>query len=1341
MTAPWAPYLPREVLSDLARSPDRPVAGRRQRLTVVAMFVDIADFTPMSEALARCGTAGTEQLTEVLNGYFTPTMDLIESFGGSAATFAGDAMTVLFPCTAETVEPTARRALQCALELEAGMSRYEGIDTAAGPFSLRTRIGVAVGTVLWTVVGNHRRLHCVMAGDVLGCCAAAEHAAGHGQVVAHDDVLRHAGRARSTPVGGPFHHVTGLALREPAMATANPPDIPAPMTEDLRRFLHPAVARRIAAGQERFVDEHRRVTTVFVSFPGLEQATDLIGALQALVAHVDDTCDRLGGNLVGVQLGDKGSTAIVAFGAPVAHDDDESRALACALELRDAGSPPPRIGVTTGVVYCGRVGSERRRDYTIMGDPVNVAARLMQAAEPGQILVDAPTRDSVGRRFSWRGRRPLAVKGKSEPVDMAVLERLVEVRPADRRPEPGADRPPVGRSSELALAGRAIDDARAGAGRVLAVVGNAGVGKSKLGAEIARMARGRGLSTHPGAFEAYRSRTSYLGWRDVWWSLLGVDRPHGRDEAVVAELRRALAAIDADLVPRLPLLGPLLGLDIPDTDLTTGLEPALRAELLRSLLLACLRARSAARPLVIVLEDCRWMDPPSAELLDFLGRNVASLPVLLLVLHRPGPDRPPVLSALRGWSHAEELRLAELDYDDMATLVRARCRERAGAEPSDSFVGAVCERAGGNPLFAETLVDLVLARGGDLSTAEAAEAPDLPDSLSSAVLSRIDELDDDEQITLKLASVVGRRFRPSWLAGSYPPAGTPEEVERRLRALARLDMLALEGADPEPTFVFRNVTVQAVAYRSLAHANRESLHESTGTHIERANAGDLSPYVELLAHHFGNTRNAVKQRTYFELAGDKAKAAYANAAAIDYYRRLQPLVSAGERAAVLLKLGEVSELVGQWPRAESLYREALAAAQAGTRARALSALGSLLAHTDSYDEALRWLGQARTTAEALGDVAALGLALERLSWTHWRRADYAEALDCAHEHLRLVTAAEDPAGIGAALENIGVIEGKVRRPADAVRHLQQALDHGRATGDQRLVVHALNDLAVVHAEAGDFGKAVRALADAGEVAGRIGYRRAVGYLVGNEAELRLRQGDDEGAVVCGRRALRAATELGDAVTAALQLHTIAVAQAARGRAADAGALLRRAIELERTHNEVAYLCDSLHAYAEVCATDGRLHEAEAANREALQLAGAARNDAVRFRCELLAARLAALTGDAGAARSVDGLRALLLVWTGDAEQAAITYELWRLDPTDADARNRAAELYAALHRTAPNAELRRRCEELTGERLEAVSVLPPLPPDEVDAPFDLDKLLRDLDTLVAASSRPPDEGR
>jgi len=119
--------------------------------------------------------------------------------------------------------------------------------------------------------------------------------------------------------------------------------------------------------------------------------------------------------------------------------------------------------------------------------------------------------------------------------------------------------------------------------------------------------------------------------------------------------------------------------------------------------------------------------------------------------------------------------------------------------------------------------------------------------------------------------------------------------------------------------------------------------------------------------------------------------------------------------------------------------------------------------------------------------------------------------------------------------------------------------------------------------------------------------------------------------------------------------------------------------------------------------------------------------------------LAALTGDAGAARSADGLRALLPVWTGDAEQAAITYELWRLDPTDADSRNRAAELYAALHRTAPTAEHRRRYEELTGERLEAVSVLPPLPPDEVDAPFDLDELLRDLDTLVAVTSRPPDE--
>ncbi len=1339
MTSRWQPYLPGEVVADLARCPDAPIGGRTQRFRAAALFVDVADFTPMSEALGSLGSAGTEELTEVLNAYFGPTIDLISSFGGSVATFAGDAMTVLFRAPGGALDVAARRALQCALDMEMDAHRYASIDTAAGRFALRTRVGAAAGTVLWTVGGDDRRLHCVVAGDVLRRCAAAEHAAGHGQVVAHEGVLRLAGntgRMSSIKIGGSFHRVTGLAVREPAVPPAELPDPPAALDDELRRFLHPAVARRIGAGQERFLDEHRKVTTMFVSFEGLEEAADATRAIQDLVADLGEACDRLGGNLVGVQVGDKGTTGLLAFGAPVTHDDDEVRALACALELRDTGRLPVRIGVTTGLVYSGRVGSAKRRDYTIMGDPVNVAARLMQAAEAGQILVDASTRAAVAGRFSWTAPRALPVKGKAEPVAVAAVRRLLESRPAAGL---ASDRPLVGRSKELAVAGAALDDARAGRGRVLVVVGDAGVGKTRLAAEIARMAHGRGLSVHPGAFEAYRTRTSYLGWREVWWSLLGADRARERHEAVVDDLRRALAAIDADLVPRLPLLGPVLGVDLPDTDLTRGLDPRLRAELLRTLLLACLRGRSSRSPLLLVLEDCRWMDPLSGELLEFLGRNLASLPVLLLVLYRPGRDHPLALAGLARWAHAKELRLSEIDRDQTATLVRARCQERADAQPSDAFVGAVCDRAGGNPLFAETLVDLVLARGGDLSTAEAAEAPDLPASLSSAVLSRIDELDDDEQITLKLASVVGRRFRPSWLAGSYPAAGTADGVEHRLRTLSRLHLTALEATEPEPVYVFANVTVQEVAYGSLAHATRGALHESTAEYVERAHADDLSPYVELLAHHFGMTRNVAKQRTYFERAGDKAKAAYANAAAIQYYERLRSLPPVAQEPTVLLKLGDVLELVGRWPEAEALYRQAVSSADGALRARGLTALGSLIAQSHSYEEGLPWLKTARTEAEGAGDVGVLGLVLERLSWIHWQETDYAQALQCAREHLRIMTAVGDQAGMGAALENIGVVENRQGACRAAARHLQEARDLGKATGDQRLMVHATNDLAVVHAESGDYVEAVRALSDAAEVAARIGYQRAIGHLVGNEAELRLRQGDIGGALVCARRALRAAAELGDSVTAVSQFHRIAAALSAQGRAADAETLLRRAIGFERTHDDLFGLCDDLQTLAELCAARGDIGRAEALNREAREVARSAQNDPVRFRCDLLAGRLAARDGQDREA-AVVALQTLLTEYSGDAEQAAVHYERWRLDRADDESRRRAAELYARSHERAPDIEYRWRYEELTGDRLEGgVPVLPPLPPDEAGAPFDLDELLRDFDTLVTSTSPPPDE--
>ena len=201
------------------------------------------------------------------------------------------------------------------------------------------------------------------------------------------------------------------------------------------------------------------------------------------------------------------------------------------------------------------------------------------------------------------------------------------------------------------------------------------------------------------------------------------------------------------------------------------------------------------------------------------------------------------------------------------------------------LVEQVTTKAQGNPFYIEELINFMHDRGLNPHDPAAFQMLELPDSLYSLVMSRIDQLREDEKTTLKVASVIGRLFKARWLWESYPQLGAPELVKGYLKTLSSLDLTPLDRPEPELEYFFKHNITQAVAYDSLAFATREQLHEGVGQFIERAYADRLSQYVDILAHHYGHSRNVAKQRHYFRQAGDAAKAAYANEAAIDYYQR------------------------------------------------------------------------------------------------------------------------------------------------------------------------------------------------------------------------------------------------------------------------------------------------------------------------------------------------------------------------------------------------------------------------------------------------------------------------
>jgi class 3 adenylate cyclase/tetratricopeptide (TPR) repeat protein len=1330
----WRPFVPDQVVRAIMEHPDKIPVAVATRTDAVVLFADIAGFTPMSEALAKVGRYGSEELSRILNDYFGSMIERAVGYGGTVVRLTGDALTVLFPCDGAMHADIARRAVQCALDMQAAMAMFQAVDTRAGTFRLAMRAGLAAGSVLGTIVGDpEARLEYVVAGRTVDRAVAAEQRAAIGEVVVEGGLLEPGEEIEAVELQDGAHLVK--RLREP-VATPPVPQLDAVdeiTASRLAPFLHPAIAERLRTGRRGLVNEHRKVTVAFVGFPNLsEDDPEAATSLQAYLSATVRTIDRYGGHLNQVDTGDKGSLLMLTFGAPVAHEEDEERAVHCCLELLRLPGGPFRAGVTTGFVFCGEIGSELRRYYTVVGDSVNLAARLLEAAQPGQLLINASTFERVEASTVGERLQPITVKGKTGSVT-AWAVRAARERPGLRLLEPVAVGPLVGRDAELRTIRALARRAQAGHGQVLSVSGEAGIGKSRLVEEAVAAGERVGFAVHGGACRSYGTTTGYLVWQPILRGLLDVDPALPLDQQQ-AKVRSQMAAYAPDWEERAPLLAPVLGLPMPDSNLTRSLEPRTRAQLLRSLLLDLLRRRIADGPLLLVLEDCQWMDPPSMAVLELLAHNVADLPVFIVVAARREAADPSPVAPLARLAHCTEMHLKDLPAAAAQELATERLRGRYGKEvklPAEVIRG-ITERAGGNPFHIEELVGFLHAQGVDPSDTRGFAALELPDSLHRLVLARLDQLTEGEKATVKVASIIGRVFRARWLWGSYPEVGSPEEVAPHLEHLDALGLTPLRSAVPEAEYVFKHAIIQEVAYGSLALGMRETLHEAVGRFIERTYAGRLDQYVDVLAYHYGRTRNEDKQRVWFRSAANAAKAGYANEAAVEYFERLLPLLTPDQTGEVLLELGAVWHLVGRWADAEQTYRRAMQVASGRDDRPLLAAskrdLGILMMRTRSYAQGVAWLTEAAGELERLGDLRGLATALDRLAFAAIQQGADKDADAAAGRHLALATKTGDQREASRALLNLGLVAWDAGRRNEAMALMRRALTAAAEARDERGRGRIASDLATLHAERGDHATAVDYLGQALSIAQRIGDRWVVALCVGNAAELYLLRGEYARAARYSAYALRVAMELGDWSLITSGIGRLAAIAVASGKESQAQGLFAREAALARAIGYSVTLRYSLHQQAKLLAKAGRLEEAERMNQQALEVTAQA-DAQTRLQAELLSTRLQVALGRLDRTAAIARLEAMNAASTEASEQAAMSETIWQVDPSQETARETAAARYRALYEQAPTVAYREAYARLTGVELPPGPPLPSASESVESAPVqvDADELLSKVD--------------
>lgn len=1128
-----------------------------------ALFADISGFTPLTERLVQDlgPQRGAEEVTRHLNRVFDGLVDELHRYGGSVISFSGDAVTCWFE------GDNGFRATTCALAMQAVMQKAQTIHTPSGDITLAMKTAVVTGTARRFLVGNPQvQLIDVLAGKLLDRLVEAEHEAEKGEVILDEATMDNLGLRvaikawRQSPLTGARLGVVGSLedMSIPAYWPSIPPDA---LDESItRRWLLPPVYRRLVEGGDEFLAELRPAVALFLRFSGIDYDADEDAEtkLDTFVQNVQEILSRYDSNLLQLTIGDKGSAMYAAFGAPYAHEDDVVRAVSVALELQELANrltyiTAVQIGICQGRARTGAYGGTTRRTYGVLGDAVNTAARLMQAAAPGQILVTEGTIKQTGDKFSWEALPPIRVKGKAEPLSIFAVTRR-QTQTAVRLQEPQYALPMVGRAAEQQQIREKMTAVKEGKGHVIAISGEAGIGKSRLVANVIGLASDNDLLGFGGECQSYGTSTSYLVWQRIWQDFFGLTAEMSLEQQV-EHLSSQLNAINPALPPRLPLLGAVLRLSIPDNDLTQSFDAQLRKVSLESLLVECLRARAETTPIFIVLEDCHWLDPLSLELLEAIARAIADRPILIVLAVREPEMNRTQSAAFRKLPNFVSIRLNEFTPEEADHLMALKMEQLTQAKIRMPRIlrDKIMERAAGNPFYIEELLNYLQNQATIASNT--LYDLDLPTSLHSLILSRIDQLTETQRNTIKVASVIGRLFRAAMLWGAYPPLGGPQQVKSDLEVLEQLDLTPLDTPEPELAYLFKNVVTQEVAYESLPFATRAMLHDLIGQYIEKHYAHALSQYVGLLAYHYGRSDNEVKKREYLLKAGEAAQAEYANEAAIEYFRRVLPLLPEPERAAVMRKLGNVLELVGQWDEASGLYTQGLQLAlkheNRQEEAWCQAAQAELLRKRGRFEEATSHLEAARLTFEKLEDEEGVAQAYHSAGTLAAQQGQYEKARTLYEQSMALRRELNQPAFIAALLSNLAIIARFQGDLAESRRLNEEALAIRRQVGDRRTIANSLNNLGNLVRNLGDLAQARRHLEEALQLQREVGDRWAIANSLNNLGNVVRDQADFETARQFYVESLTINYEFDDRRAIAYVLEDMAGLEAVQNRASRA----------------------------------------------------------------------------------------------------------------------------------------------------------------------------------------------
>jgi predicted ATPase/class 3 adenylate cyclase len=1325
-------------------------------LHACTMFVDLSGFTRLTESLMAKGPEGAEELSDVLNHIFQPTVSLVYQQGGFIPYFAGDSFTAIFP-------GERNDAGHIVATVRAILSRFsdeqKSADSILSEHNIGIKVGLSEGNVDWGIVGQ-RRKGFYFKGTPIDGCAQAQTRASSLEAVADVHFLRLLDPAKyeAKSLGEGFFslHLTDdqgsfLLHEQPALPKADP--------DVAMEFLPKEFIENQPNG------EFRNVVSVFISFDGIQTHE----SLDHFASIVLDQSQNFGGYFKEIDFGDKGGVMFCLFGAPVAFENNTERALEFIAAVREdlaqlteLTGARYRVGMASGQAFTGIIGSEERCQYAAVGARVNLGARLMMQADWGEVLSDENVSRNRNFKFSYRG------DGYFKGFENKLPTYLLTGRNLAGKASFSGDC--FGRSAELeklyAFSQPLHGNKFAG---VAYVFGEAGIGKSRLSYELRRRLRdSMAVSWFSCASDQILRKpfNPFIYFMKNYFDQSPENTPERNRELFeqnFLELQYELTenkhpeadAVRREIARTQSVLAAMVGIQYPGS-LWEQLDARGRYQNGLAAMANLFVAESLLQPVVIELEDGHWYDDMSREFLAQFARRAQSYPLMFLATCRYEDDgaknyvfKQQLLEEI-GTPFCE-VDLNFLQNDDLKSFAEYRL---GGALHPDLFE-LLQRMTQGNPFYVEQMAEY-FREANLLKTTEDGvlqlknDDLQIADSVKEIMMARIDRLSGLVKETVKAAAVIGREFELPVLSAVM---ARQEEFARKNGDLELVLKEQIQTAEKwqvwyamnELRYIFRHSLLREAAYDMQLRTRLRELHQLIAEAIEQLYPNSEERYVDL-AFHYDEAEDEKKTNKYLEKAARFAQRNFQNRQAIQFYDKLIQNLLKKEKEGkkiirLMLKKGAVHELVGQWEESEKDYRIALKRAQSlndmGLMGRANRRLGQLRMLRGDYVEAKKHLEVSSSFFDLAKDQVGTAKTYGNLGTLFFRQGNYESAKSWFAKAIEINRASGRDAENAAIVANLGLIFMNQGHYDEGIRWLEEQLDIAQRAGDKQGLTTLYTNLGIINLEKGSLDSALLCLERGLALSEELGNKLFMTICIGSIGSVWEKKGDYAKAMLNFERDLQLVRELGDKQGLAIACGLIGDLLSLMGEFDQAVEYLEQNLALSRELNYKKGIAKALNTLGDTWYYKGDYSRSisyyneaidyarEMGNRlvlgysliekglvhiqagevamarqyveEGRDIALALGNSELTFGANILRAQV--IIAEGNRIEALRQLQQMLGMARTEREEAAVHFELRRVADNPTPHHTRALALYRQMYARTPHYVFKIRLEELGAEDL------------------------------------------